>query len=239
MQSHTTEQTNLNVISLFKGSFGIRLASASEAKQLDFLEEPLLEKAVDDFVELLNGSKNEQTLRDLMEKFRQRAASRYRRFLIALTDSEANFRVEWGSSNPEKGGTATLSYSEAWRAIEICEEIETTEPQEREITGELIAVNSEQKTFRMRDKHDRTIYFGKISDAVFDSGVDLVVVKPPKTYKARIQQTIEEKSTGESVFKNKLLHLEFVSTPQSKRTISRSRYGRLENSQFLNGTNLG
>jgi hypothetical protein len=214
-----TDRTNLDVIGTFKGSFGIRLASAPICEQLSCLEVPLAQIVIGDLVTLLNSSSDEQALRELMVKFQQRAASRYRQFLFAITDAEVNLRVEWGSANPEKGGTAKLACFDAWRAIEICDEVEAAPPEEIEIVGTLISVHSEQKTFRIRDRHEGTVYFGKISDEVFESGIDPVVTKPPKTYKARIQQTLEEKSTGESIFKNKLLHLEFVDQRKSKRLL--------------------
>ena len=203
-----TDRTTLDIVGIFKGSFGIRLA-APPLEQLNILEVPLVETVITDFLALLNSSKNEQELRELMAKFQQRAASRYRRFLIALTDTDAKLRIEWGSRNPQKGGAAELSSSDAWGAIRVCDEVETTLPEELNITGELIAVNGGSKTFRIRDRHDGTVYYGKISDEVFES-VDPVVTKPYRIYYAQIQRTLEEKLTGESVFKNKLLRLEFV-----------------------------
>jgi hypothetical protein len=219
-----TDRTNLDVISIFKGSFGIRLASAPiNGEQLDWLEVPLAQIVIDDLITLLNGSNNEQLLRELIVKFQQRTASRYRQFLLALTEAEADIRVEWGSVNPEKGGTAELACFEAWRAIEICNEVDVKQPEEIEIVGALIAVNSKQKTFHIKDHCEGTVYFGKISDEVFDSGVEPVVTKPHKTYKARIQQTLEEKQTGESVFKNKLLYLELVEQHKSKRLVPKQK----------------
>jgi hypothetical protein len=201
------DQTNLDVIGIFKRAFGIRLGTVPLG-QLNLFEVPLAETVMDYFVRLLNSSQNEIQMRELMVRFHPRVLSRYLRFLLALVDIEVSLRVEWGSQNPEKGGTAELSSVEILNAINICDEVEIMPSEELEIFGELIAVNSEQKTFKIRDRNDRTIYFGKISDAVFESSVDLVVVKPPKIYKALIQQTLEEKTTGEVISKNKLIHLE-------------------------------
>jgi hypothetical protein len=206
-------ETNLDVIDIFKGSFGIRLASTPIlVKQLNLLEEvPLVQTVIDGLITLLNSSSNEQKLRELMAEFQQRVALRYRQFLLALTDAEADLKIEWGSANPEKGGGAELSCFDAWRAIEICSEVETALPEEVEVIGELTAVNGEQKTFRMRDRYDSTVYFGKISNAVFASGIDLVITNPYKIYKARIQKISEETLTGQSTTNNTLLGLEFVS----------------------------
>ncbi len=201
------EQTNLDIIGFFKRNFGIRLAAAPSG-QLNMFDLPLVETVMADFITFLNKSKDEHDLRELMVNFQHRVASRYRRFLLALADIDATLRVEWGSQNPEKGGTAELSSTDIWNAINICDEVEIIPSEELEIFGELIAVNSEQKTFKIRDRNDHSIYFGKISDEVFESNVDLVVVKPPKIYKALIQQTLEEKTTGEVISKNKLIHLE-------------------------------
>ncbi len=208
-----TDKTGMDVIGIFKGSFGVRFASSPKSEQLDLWEPSLAEIVIDDFITLLNSSSDEQKLKELTAKLQQRSVSRYRQFLLALTHSEADLRVEWGSPNQEKGGTAQLSCWDAWRAIAICDEVEITEPENLSIIGELLAVNSEQKTFRIRDRHEGNIYFGKITDAVFDSGVDLVVVKPPRTYTALIQQTLEERpATGEAILKSKLLNLEPVQT---------------------------
>jgi CheY-like chemotaxis protein len=214
-----TDQTALDVLCTFKGSFGIRLAAAP-SKQLELFEDPLAEKVMDNFIALLKSSKDENELRELMAKLQQRAASRYRRFLLSVTDINAKLRVEWGSHSVSKGGTAVLSIEDAWEAIEICDEVEAAPPEQIEIIGELTAINGEQKTFRMRDRHEGTPYFGKISDEVFESGVEPVITKPYKTYKAIIQQTLEEKITGESVMKNKLLSLELIETRQSKKKTS-------------------
>jgi hypothetical protein len=202
-----TNQTNLDVIGLFKRTFGIRLGTVPLG-QLNLFEVPLAETVMDYFLTLLNSSQNEPQLRELMVRFQPRVLSRYRRFLLALADIEVSLRIEWGSQNPEKGRTAELSSVEVLQAINICDEVEMIPSEELEIFGELIAVNSEQKTFKIRDRNDRSVYFGKISDEVFESNVDLVVVKPPKLYKAMIQQALEEKTTGEVISKNKLIHLE-------------------------------
>jgi hypothetical protein len=217
-----TDRTTLDILCTFKGSFGVRLAAAP-TKQLELFEDPLAEKVMSDFIMLLKSSKNESELRELMMKLQQRAASRYRRFLLSLTDINAKLRVEWGSYNISKGGTATLSVEDAWYAIDICDEVEAAPPEQIEIIGELTAVNGEQKTFRIRDRHDGQTYYGKISDEVFESGVEPVVTKPYKTYKAIIQQTLEEKTTGESLMKNKLLYLEFIHTRKSNKEVGKKQ----------------
>jgi hypothetical protein len=222
-----TDRTNLDVLTTFKGSFGIRLAVAPP-KQLNLLEDPLAEKVMEHFMLVLQNSKNEGELREIMLQLKQRAASRYRRFLLALTDIDAKLRIEWGSRNPERGGTATLSVEDAWNAIEICDAVEAAPPEEIEIIGELTAVNSEHNTFRLRDRYDGTTYYGRISEDVFESGTEPVVTKPYKTYKAIIQQTIEEKITGESITKNKLLHLELIHTQTSKKQLPKSKSSNVE-----------
>lgn len=228
-----TDRTNVNVTSIFKGSFGIRLAASPPPQQLELLEAPLAEIVMNDFLDLLNSSKNELELQEIMVGFQRRAASCYRRFLLALTDTEANLRVEWGSKNPEKGSVAELSYLDAWRAIDICNKVETNEPEEFTIVGELTAVNCASQTFRIQDLNDQKKYFGKIDDQVFNSGIDPVLTRPYKTYRATIQQTLEEKpATGESVFKYKLLNLELIDRPNSN-ILETSSNHKTQNNQGL------
>jgi hypothetical protein len=212
-----TDQTHLDVIGIFKGSFGIRLATTQQPEQLDLLKPPFTETVIDDFINLIHSTSDEEKLRELMLKFQQRSASRYRKFLMALTHIEADFRVEWGSPNPNKGGSADLSCLDAWQAIEICDEMETAAPEDYEVIGKLFAVDTEQKTFRMKDLSEGKIYYGKISDDVLTGEVE-IIVKPPMTYKATIQETLSEKlATGEVSHVYKLLSLEPWNKPKPSR----------------------
>jgi hypothetical protein len=211
-----TDQTNLDVIGVFKGSFGIRLAAAQPG-QLDLLKAPLTETVIDDFIDLVSSTNDGEKLRELMLRFQQRSASRYRKFLMALTHIEADLRVEWGSPNPNKGGSADLSCFDAWQAIEICDEMATAVPEDYEVIGKLFAADTEQKTFRMKDLSEGKIYYGKIADEVLTGDVE-IVVKPPRIYKAIIQETMVEKpTTGEVSYKYKLLRLEPWNEPSSNR----------------------
>ena len=202
-----TQRTSLDVISFFKGSFGIRLAAAPAAAQLNLIQEPLAETAIKGFIELINSSENKTKLSKLLKKYQHRTTSHYRKFLIALTDSEADLRIEWGSTNPEKSSTVNLSSLDAWRAIAICSELVTNEPEEYEIVGKLWAVDSRRKTFRLEDIYEGKPYFGKISDDVLTSGVEMIA-SPPRTYRARIQGTLKENpNTGEASLEYKLIAL--------------------------------
>jgi hypothetical protein len=207
-----TDRTSLDVISIFKGSFGIRLATASPNPQLNLIDAPLAEVAIESLIAIINSGSNRDKLSKLMQKHQQRTASRYRRFLIALTDSEADLRIEWGSPNLKKSGDASLLVFDAWRAIEICSELVVNEPEEYEVVGTLCSVDRKRKTFRLDDIYDKKSYFGKIDDEIFKSGVEMTAI-PPKNYRATIQGTIQENSTtGETSIEYKLVAL----TPWNK-----------------------
>jgi hypothetical protein len=203
-----TDRTSLDVISLFKGSFGIRLAAAPPSEQLNWLENPpLAETVIGNFIALLNSGSNKAKLSKLMQKYQQRTASRYRKFLIALTDAEADLLVEWGSPNLQKSGAANLSSLDAWRAIEICSELVTNEPEEYEVVGTLWAIDRKRKTFRLEDIYEGKVYFGKIADDVLESDVQMIA-NPPTNYRARIQAILQENpTTGEASLEYKLTAL--------------------------------
>ena len=213
-----TDRTNLDLIGIFNGSFGIRLAAAPPThEQFNLLEPeiPLAETVMNDFIDLVNSSSDGEKFRALMLKFQRRSASHYRKFLMALTQTEADFRVEWGSPNASKGGTAALSRSDAWQAIEICNELVTAIPKNHKIVGKLFAVDNDHKTFRMEDIYDEKEYSGKIADEVLTGDVKIIVI-PPTTYRAVIEETLVEKpNTGESSPKYRLLNLEPWSKPSS------------------------
>ena len=201
-----TNRTNLSVIGLFKGSFGIRLATAPPAVQLNFLEAPLAEVVLDDFIKLINSSTDEEKLRELMLHFQRRSVTSYRKFLLALTQIEADFRLEWGSLNVEKGGTASLSRFEAWQAVDIVNKIEIEAPEEYEIRGKLLSFSTSRKTFEILDFENRT-YTGKVMEGAYDQNSE-ITVNPPKVYIATIRETVKTNpNTGEGNVEYKLMSL--------------------------------
>ncbi|MCU0549314.1 MAG: hypothetical protein MUC48_08200 [Leptolyngbya sp. Prado105] len=202
-----TAQTQLSVLGIFKGSFGIRLASAAPSiQQLSFLENPLAESVLEEFLELVNQSTNETRLREILIRLQRRSASRYRKFLLSLVDANADLYLDWGSSNTEKGGSAALSTLSALNAVEIVRKMEVESPVEFEIRGQLLSASTTRKTFEIRDIIEGVSYSGKITDNAIEDEVELTLTK--KLYSARLQEIVKTNpTTGEGSIEYKLVSL--------------------------------
>lgn len=207
VSEEVTKRTSLSVVGLFKGSFGIRLATALPDPQLNFLEIPLAEAVLDSFIKLINSSNDKETLRELMLHFQRRLVTHYRRFLLALTQTNADFRLEWGSANVEKGGIANLSNFEAWQAVNTINKIEIGSPEEYTIRGKLLSISISRRTFEILDLLEDKTYAGKIADDAFSQDLE-ISINPPKIYTATIQATIKTNpNTGEGNVEYKLTSL--------------------------------
>lgn len=210
ISKNITNQTNLDMIGVFNGSFGIRLALTSptdDERNSWQSDTPFSELIMDDLINLLSSSSHEKIFRELMLKFHHQSADYYRNFLIALADSQASLRIEWGSPNQSKGGYADLSHFDALRAIKICNETIDTTLNVRNVIGRFFAVDTKRKTFKMKDIHDEEVYAGKISADVLMGDIE-IVVKPPTTYRAVIQEKITKAATGKIKKEHTLSSLE-------------------------------
>ncbi len=91
--------------------------------------EPLGELVTQEFLEILNQT-HEQRLEQLSNRLislQRRTASNYRKFLLSLLDASTDLRVDWGSLNANRGGTAAVTAADAITTVEaiqnICERI--------------------------------------------------------------------------------------------------------------------
>lgn len=207
-----TDQTRLSVLGTFKGSFGIRLALAPEppVNQLEFpnqlTSEPLGELVTQEFLEILNQT-HEQRLEQLSDRLislQRRTASNYRKFLLSLLDASTDLRVDWGSLNADRGGTATVTSADAITTVEAIKNIEADAPQEYQLVGELLAASKSNKTFEIRNMENDTPLPGKIADEIINSGeVELTI---GKLYNATVRERISVSPiTGEGRIERTLI----------------------------------
>lgn len=207
-----TDQTRLSVLGTFKGSFGVRLALAPEppAKQLELpnqlTSEPLGELVTQEFLEILNQT-HEQRLEQLSDRLislQRRTASNYRKFLLSLLDASTDLRVDWGSINANRGGTAAVTAADAIATVEAIKKIEADAPQEYQLVGELLAASKSSKSFEIRNMENDTPLSGKIADEIINSGeVELTI---GKLYNVTVRERISVSSiTGEGKIERTLI----------------------------------
>lgn len=191
------KKTELHLFETFKGSFGVRLALAPP-QQLHLFEPPLAERVSQSFIELIKRSNfnDKKALKDYLLRIKRRAASRYRKFLMTLINSEANFYVNWGSVNPTKGGQAKLTFDNAIATIEFINKMEVEEPEQYNINGELIAASKANNSFEIKEFSEGKKYFGKVAENIANNkDVELTI---GRLYSATIQEVSSiNPATGE------------------------------------------
>lgn len=207
-----TDQTQLSVLGTFKGSFGLRLALAPQPNEQQpnlfnqLTPEPLGEQVTQEFLEILSQT-HEQSLEQLSDRLitlQRRTASSYRKFLLSLLDANANLKVDWGSLNPNRGGTAAITSTDAIATVEAIRKIEADAPQEYQLIGELLAASKSNKTFELRNMENDAALSGKIADEVINSGeVELTI---GKLYNATVREQISVSPiTGEGKVERMLI----------------------------------
>ncbi|QJB46321.1 hypothetical protein [Dolichospermum flos-aquae] len=211
IQKEILERTELSLFETFQGSFGMKLALAPHPQQLNFLESPLAEKVTESFIRLINLSNNpdKAILKEYLLKLRKRSASRYRKFLQSLLNSNANFYFDWGSVNPEKGGKAVLSFDNVINTIEFINKMEVEAPEEYTVNGKLIAANENTKKLEIIDFEDNKVYIGKATDYVMNKkDIELTI---GRLYTTTIQEVSSiNPATGEEKTEYTIINLSYL-----------------------------
>jgi hypothetical protein len=195
-------ETTLSLIDTFKGSFGIKLAANKlpQRQQLSLLdrEEPLTEKISETFFNLIkkSNSKDKRELTIELQKKHRKFTSSYRNFLNNLIEIKSNVYVDWGSVNSNKGGRASLEYSEALATFEFIKKMELENSESYEIVGKLIAADGDRKTLKIENINTDEKIIAKISfDIDLNQENELTI---GKTYSAMIIESLSTNSaTGE------------------------------------------
>ncbi|MGI0486233.1 hypothetical protein ACN4EK_12405 [Pantanalinema rosaneae CENA516] len=207
-----TDQTRLSVLGTFKGSFGVRLALAPQPQEQQpnlfnqLPPEPLGELVTQEFLEILSQT-HEQRLEQLSDRLislQRRTASNYRKFLLSLLDASTDLRVDWGSLNANRGGTAAVTSADAIATVEAIKKIEADAPQEYQLVSELLAASKSNKTFELRNMENDAPLVGKIADEIISSGeVELTI---GKLYNVTVRERISVSPiTGEGKIERTLI----------------------------------
>jgi hypothetical protein len=210
------QQTELLATVTSGGSYSIDLVASARA---NLFSDSLVGQSLEIFFNLLQASdrynrdsenpyidSNNEDLTKIVNGLGRQFASKYRVFLNSVADAESDINFDWGSPHPERGGSATLTYTNAIHALYLINKMEIAAPEIREVTGLLVGGNIESKRFELRDIYEEFKYKGEIEDSLLASDVDMTL---ENIYKATIQETIEvNKVTGETKPKYKLVNLE-------------------------------
>ncbi|MDJ0599645.1 MAG: hypothetical protein QNJ37_12485 [Crocosphaera sp.] len=206
------EKTEISVFETFKGSFGVKLAFSKLNQQLSLLERPLAERVSQKFIELINLSNNldKENLKHMLLQLKKRTASRYRKFLAELIRAESNFYIDWGSVNPESGGHAYLSYENTVHTIEFINKMETENPEQITVCGELLlACKSKRNYLEIASIEDGNEYKGDISDSVLrNTNIDLTI---GHLYRVVFEElTSINPATGEEKIERNVINIQYM-----------------------------
>lgn len=165
------DNSNVSVVEIFKGSFGIKLAHLPcEKEQKSLLEPPLVRRAIKQFISLVEASSSDDKLREKLQEVRSACALRYKSLLNSLIDAGSDNYFEWAAADGSESGAVSLSRDEAKRAVKTIDRDELKDElliiiEEAEWLG---GVNIKEPTFALRDARlgkskKNKIYEGKVA----------------------------------------------------------------------------
>jgi hypothetical protein len=109
-------------------------------------------------------------------QLKRRSSAKYRKFLFSLSNAKVDFFADWGSLNAEAGGQAALSYENIIGTIDFINKMEAEEPEEYEITGELLSASKIKNAIEILDISDGNKYSGELSESLYSNlQVDLTI----------------------------------------------------------------
>ncbi|MEM1291339.1 MAG: hypothetical protein AAGH67_07690 [Cyanobacteria bacterium P01_H01_bin.162] len=205
--------TTFSIVTTFKGSFGITLVNdlpeqGDQKGLLADLEgyEPLPERTIKSFMDLVESSTQEDSLKKNLVKIRKRAASGYRNFLLALSSTETDNVFEWGRPGHENSKAVQLSRLDVLKAVEIANKTVTEEPVEIDIEiAEWIGGNARREDFEIKDVSTEDTYFGKVASTAKVNAGNAIW---HGLYSAKVLEEIElNESTQQISRKHTLLYL--------------------------------
>lgn len=182
--------TRLQVSHTFQGSFGVQFSAAQYS---DLLDHSLVAKALSEFSNIILAKDSEDLLSNKLHSLKGRVTSKYRRLLKELADLNSGISFEWGSVNPNMGGTFEMSPEEVRSAYTIVDRMEVAMAEEITINGKLIGFNSRTRRYEIMSSDNGLSYSGKVAD-----DVTLEIPNPAigEFYEVDLRMLIETQSTS-------------------------------------------
>lgn len=138
----------VSLVESFQGSFGFRLGfSKVKINQLDMFDQPIAQDVAQEFLDLIKASNsdNPAILENKLSDFRGKSSAKFKSFISNFLTLEANFYLEWGSVNPEKGGAVEISYEKLLQTLELISKRDISNPTIIKFIGRLILAGVDKK----------------------------------------------------------------------------------------------
>ena len=161
----------VSVTRMGAGSFNLELAST---QLTDAFGESKCGDALQELVNLLKIGSNPNELREHLIRLKSRVANRYVSLLESLSGVVRETKIVWASPKEGRGDSAYLPASVARETIDIIEQFEDLLESDHDVTGTLIGVFTDNKTFGIKAQ-DGTIYKGKILDEAFNAASNATI----------------------------------------------------------------
>ncbi|MBD2234069.1 hypothetical protein [Phormidium tenue] len=183
ISTNVLAKVQMSVITTYEGSFGLRFASSATSEQIEILEKPLVQRTLQELLDLLSIMDDDQKLKEKLVQLRKRSASNFRKFLVSLSDLDVDSSLSWGSPDTELGGNVYFSRVVVTKALlAVTRTIQET-PDEIEILAEWIGGNKRTKRFEVHDIEGEETYSGSVaSDAL--KYIELATIS--QIYKVRL-----------------------------------------------------
>ncbi|MCC6075773.1 DUF6575 domain-containing protein [Pseudomonas sp. GCM10022188] len=199
------EAVKFKATQVFEGSFGIQLKSAGVS---DLFDNSLASDVLLELTNLLDVRDNADFLSNKLHAFKGRVSSKYRAFLREITKLNSPINIQWGSPNPGRGSTLSISRQELRRAFEIVNQIDIDMSESIAFRAELLGLDVQTKRYRVRSSVDGESYSGRISD---DSVGKVSHSKINGIYDVVLKRLVEtNSSSGAEVVKWVLVSLQAV-----------------------------
>ncbi len=198
-------EARFNIMAVSSGSFVTEIAAAESG---NLFNESLANEIIEEFIQVINSSENQEELTKIIKKFKIRAARKYRDFLIKLQTAGTQLKIDWESPIPNKGGSVFLKETTINNALMIINQVQPEPPQIINVTGTLIGGNKRSKRFEIEDDNDRKTYKGAIAQTALNSSVILTL---DKRYEFVLEETKKiNPSTNEVSCTYKLIRLKLL-----------------------------
>jgi hypothetical protein len=157
--SNLAQEMELSALGSFKGSFGLKLVSTPSG----LLGNMLIVNSLKELVDLIRIGSEIEGLREHLFKLRSSSARRYVNFLKSLSGAKAELNIEWGSTQPNYGGSARLTVETTKDALRAIRKMKTESIRNLSLSGRLTQGDVNTKHFKFEDDQGME-YIGYISD---------------------------------------------------------------------------
>ncbi len=153
------DRMELSVSSFYHGSFVVSVVSKQTFPENYYKPLPInidskQKKSISDFIDLIGCNYDEDMLGNILNRLKIKVIEEYRKFLVALKESESDIEFSWASPNSNKKKSVSLSMEDIPKIIEKLKAIEEEQQPTFNITGILVGLDVDEKTFAMRSDSD-------------------------------------------------------------------------------------